>query len=87
MSHTIASRRRVAHQLDQLNAVLEAMKGGAALHFSGTEWFLLNGRVVDATIAQAVIRHPFVVGVGPVDVGDALFGDTVAQTYRYVDNT
>jgi hypothetical protein len=48
---------------------------------------LLNGRVVDATIAQAVIRHPFVVGVGPVDVGDALFGDTVAQTYRYVDNT
>jgi hypothetical protein len=85
MTHTIASRRRVARHLDQLNAVLEAMKGGAALHFNGTEWFFSNGCVVDVAIAQAVIRHASVVGVGVVNVGDALFGDIATQTYRYVD--
>jgi hypothetical protein len=86
MIPTIASRRRVAYHLDQVNVVLADMKGGAALHFSDT-WFLSNGRPVDAAIAQAVTRHASVVDVGVVDVSRGLFGDIAVQTYRYVDET
>jgi hypothetical protein len=84
--HTPATRRRIARHLDRLNVALVAMKDGAALHLcldrGAIRWWLSSGQSVDPAVAQALVRHTAVVGVG-----DALFGDVASQTYRYVDET
>src|SRR5262245_27049136 len=83
---TEARVERQAKRLDRLNAkvaaVLGAMREGSALHLrfkrDGEEWRLSDGREVHASTAHIVIIHPKVAGVG-----DALFADCLAQTFRY----
>jgi hypothetical protein len=66
----------------KVTAVVNAMRDGNALHLefkpSDERWRLSNGREVDPKIARAVIVHPSIVGVG-----DALFTDVLAQTFRF----
>jgi hypothetical protein len=77
---------RQAKRLDRLNAkvaaVLGAMRDGNALHLQfkrgGEGWRLSDGREVHASTARLVINHPKV-----VRVGDVLFTDCLAQTFRY----
>jgi hypothetical protein len=63
--------------------VVNAMKRGAALHlqfvFGAATWLLSDGRRIDTTVAETVIRRPQI-----ISVGDALFAQARAQTYRHV---
>jgi hypothetical protein len=86
---TPASLRTTAQHLDRRNrgvtAALNAMRRGAALYKmftpNGTVWTLSNGCRVSPTIAAVVIVNPNI-----VSVGDGLFNDGSAQTYRYVSD-
>jgi hypothetical protein len=81
---TSVKRRR----LDRINAaiadVIDAMRDGAALHFDQSaacpHWWLSNGTTVRAPVARVVIERRDV-----VPVGDVLFDDFTAQTWRYAD--
>lgn len=83
---TEARLEHQAKRIDRQNAkvamVLAAMRDGNALHMQfkrgGEEWRLSDGREVHASTARLVINHPKVVGVG-----DVLFTDCLAQTFRY----
>jgi hypothetical protein len=75
--------RRLDRRLHHAEAVMNAMRAGAALHlqydFGSPIWSLTDGTRVDAAAAAIVITNPKI-----VSVGDALFADVPAQTYRYV---
>jgi hypothetical protein len=88
--HTTASLRATYRRLakrvgriEQANAVLAQMRQhSAALHLQhakqGPCWALSNGAPVPDSIARLVIASASVTGVG-----DALFRDCRAQTYRW----
>jgi hypothetical protein len=86
---TAAQLYRCSCRLDRLNAavamVLAAMRSGQALHLefgpSGPRWRMSNGLFIRNEVAQLVITSPDVAGVG-----DCLFSDALAQTFRYVEN-
>jgi hypothetical protein len=86
---TINNLRANARRLDRLNIavakVLTAMQRGEALHLEyrwcGPVWCLSGGAHIDAEVAQLVTKSASVVGVG-----DALFNDTPAQTWRWVES-
>jgi len=77
-------------RLDDLNArvahVLDAMRGGSALHleyrYGAAFWRPTNGREVAPEVARPVIRHPNV-----HSVGDVLFVGMLAQTFRLAEET
>jgi hypothetical protein len=87
-NRTLAQARRRGKRLDRLKltvtATLAAMKQGQALHLHfgrhGPVWQLTGGRSVPDEVAQIVTQNKTVVGVG-----DALFGDIPAQTWRFVE--
>jgi hypothetical protein len=78
--------RRLDRRVRSREFVVKAMRGGNALHLyyalSSPVWVLTDGTRVDTVIAEAVIKHP-----GIVSVGDALFAQVHAQTYRFVETT
>jgi hypothetical protein len=66
-------------------AVINALKKkGRTLHLQhrwfGPEWRLSDGTVVDPEVARIVTRSKSV-----ASVGDSLFGDALAQTWRYIE--
>jgi hypothetical protein len=81
--------RNQARRLDRLNGkvatVLTVMRRGEALileyRWHGRVWCLSGGRHITDEIAQVVIQSTNVSGVG-----DALFNDAPAQTWRWVEN-
>jgi hypothetical protein len=80
-----ATHRRLAKRvgrLEKAELVLAEMRAGAALHLQHTKqgpcWTLSNGTPVPDSIAELVTASSSVVGVG-----DALFRDCRAQTYRW----
>jgi hypothetical protein len=89
MNVTPAKIRSAARRLDRLNikaaTVLAAMQRGEALlleyRWRGPVWCLSGGRDVPDEMAQVVIKSASVVGVG-----DALFNDIPAQTWRWVES-
>jgi hypothetical protein len=76
--------RRPVHSMRSVGGVLNAMRGGAALHhyfaFSEPVYVLTDGRRVDPTTAEAVIRNPQI-----APVGEALFQGLRPQTFRFVE--
>lgn len=91
--HTVdtlrAGRRRLearVGRIDQAKQILDEMRNGAVLHLqhakSGPRWVLSTGRQVTDDIAKLVVASASVVGVG-----DALFGECQAQTYRWWQET
>jgi|RhiMetStandDraft_8_1073273.scaffolds.fasta_scaffold47261_1 hypothetical protein len=88
MTVTTTQLHKHSRRVDRLNAavttVLAAMRAGQALHCefgqSGPRWRMSNGRFVRSEVARLVIASPDVAGVG-----DSLFADTLAQTFRYVE--
>jgi hypothetical protein len=89
MNVTPAKISATARRLDRLNlkaaTVLAAMQRGEALLLEyrsrGPVWCLSGGRDVPDEVAQVVIKSANVVGVG-----DALFNDIPAQTWRWVES-
>jgi hypothetical protein len=86
--HTVGELRRARRRLDQkrasLSKALTAMQRGAPLHLQfdrtrGSVWTIGKMRIAD-DVAQLLIRRPDV-----IDVGDALFANATAQTYRYLN--
>jgi hypothetical protein len=84
-----AGRRRLearVGRLEQAEQVIREMRDGAALHLqhakSGPRWALSNGHQVSDDIAKLVVASASVVGVG-----DALFGECQAQTFRWWQET
>jgi hypothetical protein len=81
--HTTHRRlaRRVG-RLERAELVLAKMRAGAALHLQHTKqgpcWTLSNGTPVPDSIAKLVTGSSSVTGVG-----DALFRDCLAQTFRW----
>ena len=81
--------RAQARRLDRVNGkvatVLTAMQRGEALlleyRWYGCVWCLSGGRHITDEIAQAVIQNANVTGVG-----DALFSDVPAQTWRWIES-
>ena len=80
-----ATNRRLAKRITRLEkaeAVLAQMRAGAALHLQhtpqGPQWTLTTGHQVSDVIAKLVTGSSSVVGVG-----DALFRDCPAQTFRW----
>ena len=76
-------QRRLDRERKQAEVVISAMRDGAALHRQlgkQPRWFLSTGRAVADQIAQLVIFHHQVVGVG-----DSLFGPSLSQTFRWID--
>jgi hypothetical protein len=75
--------RRLTRLNATVLATLSAMKKGQALHrhhaWYGAAWFLTDGRTVPAEIAEIVIKNKQI-----ASVGDSLFADTPAQTYRWI---
>jgi hypothetical protein len=88
MTANPAKLRANARKLDRVNSeaasVLAAMQRGEALlleyRWYGRVWCLSGGRHITDEIAQAVIQNANV-----TDVGDALFSDVPAQTWRWVE--
>ena len=84
--HTTARQRTNRRRLDRLGAsvdrVMAALRGGAVLQLSygrrSAHWTLSNAIPVDDAVARLVIKNPNV-----VDVGDALFAEALAQTWRF----
>jgi hypothetical protein len=81
MKNLSAKHRR----LDRLNReapkVIAAMRQGAALHLTfcpARQWVLSTGVRVADEVARFVITRPDVAGVG-----DALFAEAPAQTWRW----
>jgi hypothetical protein len=89
MNVTCAKIHATARRLDRLNikaaTVLTAMQHGETLlleyRWRGPVWCLSGGRNVPDEVAQVVIKSASVVGVG-----DALFNDIPAQTWRWVES-
>ena len=87
--HTVASlarsRRRLDRRLLGFNAAIERMKQGASLQLhlvsGGPAWILSDGTCIDDEIAKQLITHAQI-----TSCGDALFGDTTAQTFRYLED-
>jgi len=87
-NRSIAQVRRQGRRLERLGvtvaATLAAMKQGQALHLYfgryGPVWRLTGGRTVPVEVAQIVTKNLSVAGVG-----DALFNDIPAQTWRFVE--
>lgn len=86
---TVASLRRARARLDQRRLSAEKIvaimrKEGQALlcsfERSGPVWWLADGRAVSPEIAKLVI-----VDADVGSVGDALFQDMPAQTFRFVE--
>jgi hypothetical protein len=85
---SIVKLRANTRRLDRLNikvtSVLAAMRRGEALHMEfawyGRVWCLSGGRRIDNEVAQVVIKNARV-----ADVGDALFSNAPAQTWRWVE--
>jgi hypothetical protein len=79
-------RRRLKTRLKKAEVVLSALRAGSALHLqhttTGRHWTLSNGGEVSDSVAQLVTASSSVVGVG-----DALFGECLAQTYRWWSET
>ena len=77
-----AKNRRLDRRLGGINRAAAAMRGGAALHLTyrsgGPQWALSTGEAVSNVVARALIAHPNI-----VDVGDALFAEELAQTWRW----
>jgi hypothetical protein len=75
----IAHRQRVDRRRLEVEVVLAAMRGGAALHChyqNGRQlWWLSSGPFVSADVAAKTDL------VAPV--GDALFADVPSQTWRW----
>jgi hypothetical protein len=66
-------------------AVIDAMRQGQALHCrherDGVVWWLSkDGQRIGDEVAQLIIANPAI-----ASVGDALFADALAQTWRYVE--
>jgi len=61
--------------------VIKLMRAGATLHctYSPTTWALSNGWEVGAPVANKVVQHPDIAGVG-----DCLFRAELSQTWRFV---
>jgi hypothetical protein len=78
------SRRRLDRRRQAAELVITAIKAGATLQLQyGRDrkwWSLSNGPPVAADVALIVVNHPCV-----VSVGDALFPDTPAQNWRFVE--
>jgi hypothetical protein len=78
--------RQFDHQLKGLETVLRAMRmRGLTLHLHldqrrGPLWTLSDGCMVPPETAALVIKNVHVVGVG-----DCLFRNALAQTYRYAE--
>ena len=74
--------RRLDRRLSGINHAAAVMRGGAALHLTyrsgGPQWALSTGEAVSNVVARALIAHPNIVGVG-----DALFAEELAQTWRW----
>ena len=87
---TKAQLRQSQQRLDRRSAevarVLAAMQAGAALHMSYARhrqaWQLSDGTSVASDIAAIVIARSSV-----SSVGDALFHDLPAQTWRFIELT
>jgi len=84
--HTPTELRKQTRRLDRVNPevhrVLAAMRGGAALHLTfrpSPQWALTTGTTVSDAAAKLIMARPGIVGVG-----DSLFGDQFAQTWRWV---
>jgi hypothetical protein len=62
--------------------VIKLMRGGATLHCSvgPANWWLSNDWSVGTPVAERVIQHPDIAGVG-----DCLFGTEYSQTFRYIE--
>jgi hypothetical protein len=86
--HTVSelqrSRRRLDRRRGAAGLIVTAMQRGARLHLQyacgRALWRLSGGSFVPTDVAAVVISHPCV-----VSVGDALFPDTPAQTWRFVE--
>jgi hypothetical protein len=71
----------------KLGAILDALRGGATLHFSivkGPHWWLAAGttvKPVSSTQVRALIKRGAI-----VSVGDSLFSNIPAQTWRFTDD-
>jgi len=87
---TVASIRRVRRRIDRrrrsADRIIAAMRDeGAALHCSfenrGLAWWLSDGARVPGEVAQLVV-----INVDIASVGDALFENTTAQTYRFTSS-
>ena len=85
-NRTTTQLDRRGKRLERLNraaaTVLERMRKRCDLHLQfrwyGLDWRLSDGRPVDPAVAQIVTQNPAV-----VSVGDALFANTPAQTWRH----
>jgi hypothetical protein len=77
-----ASRRRITRRLETAQFVLAKMRRGEALHLTftqyGPRWSLSGGRRIDSDVAAIVVKSASV-----IDVGDALFAGSTAQTFRW----
>ena len=78
------ARRRHDRRWEGVEFVLQAMRQGAALHLHFQNgrpiWSLSTGLFVHKDVAVEVIAH-----VDITTCGDALFLETRAQTFRYVN--
>jgi len=89
MTVATAKPRANARRLDRVNGkvatVLTAMQRGEALlleyRWYGRVWCLSGGRHITDELAQVVIQNTNV-----TDVGDTLFSDVPAQTWRWVES-
>jgi hypothetical protein len=79
--------RRPYRRIRAAEGVVNRMRGGNALYkfyvFGVPTWALTDGRRIDPAVAEIVIRHPQIVGVG-----DALPLGAAAksQTFRYAED-
>jgi hypothetical protein len=80
------AQRRFDRRQGEAARVLAAMQAGAALHLSYARhrqaWQLSDGTSVPFDIAAIVIAKSCV-----ASVGDALFDDLPAQTWRFIELT
>jgi hypothetical protein len=77
-----AANRRLDRRRAGVNNLLAAIRRGASLHLSYQNgrptWQLSTGEAVPVDVAEIVIKAP-----GVVSVGDALFPNHPAQTWRF----
>jgi hypothetical protein len=75
---------RAARLETAVKVALMQMGAGAALHSEivrgNRQWWLSSGVRIPGAVAEQVIQHHDVTGVG-----DSLFAGIAAQTYRYID--
>ena len=86
---TVASIRRLRRRIDRRRRsaalIIARMREGEALHCSlendGPAWWLSDGARVPDEVAELVVAN-----VNISSVGDALFKNTTAQTYRFTSS-